>query len=333
MLILGILTAVIAVLMAVWPEMCISLSLFWGIILLIGSYYVRRYELILAMVAGLLLFFFGQGVSQLLLLALLNAPAFVMAWLGCENDDARSAAGWYAKLRRWCVITAMLAGLLYLGIGAAGIGPEGYDAFTAEMESEIMAGLDDASMQQFWDAYAERGVDTAALQEMIPQVFRVMMHLLPAVFALMFTAFSLFVLVIARMFLRVRFQNALDKPPFFREIMPLALSGILMVGLILALLGGEQENLAFYGGLNILLLMLPFTVYYGLAGFSRIRRKVSAGTRVLITVVLIAALLFLTPLALAVLAGMGILAPLFHRLAQPDNHDRIIEEEDKGGSA
>lgn len=324
MLILGALTAVIGVLMVVWPNASITLLLCWGVVLIAGCRMVKRGSLLLVIATGLLLFFFGQTLSSFLVLVLLITPVLVTAIILNSGQT-------YAFLRRLAMALAVAAALFYCGMALAGTDEADYDAFMAEMEAEIAASIDAPEMRDFWNTYAEQGVDTAALRESMRQAVQVMVGLVPAMLALLFIAFTMFCLMLGRMLLQRREPWALNKFPFRYEVMPRWMTALLLAGIALALLGGDDKGWAFYVGANLTLLLLPLAVYFGLAAFSDRAHRLSSPAQTLAFVVLALLTVLLAPLVLAALLLLAVIRSAFHK--KIDYELLYDDDDDEDGNA
>ena len=316
MLILWFFTCLIGMLVALLPELGFVLSLIWGVSLIIGARYVEWWQLGLLVFTGLALYFFGLELNHFCALLLLLSPIFLMAaWFNRGGD--------YHRVRRMGVLTAVLATLIYLGVAFPLLEGVNYSTYRSQVEAQIQEFLDDPSQQPLWDLYAAQGLDQATIQASLQQSFVFVSHLIPALNAMMFAGYALLTLALSRLLARLRKWDILNKTPFIEERMPWPAVWIFIAGLALTLLGWGNYNYLFYSGMNVLIFLLPFCCYYGLADFVRRLRPVAVGLRVAVIVGMSLLFLIMPPSVVLVIAMAGLLTTLFDRGEKEKKEERI----------
>jgi len=115
------------------------------------------------------------------------------------------------------------------------------------------------------ELYEERGISREELEDSIQHMVKSLARHLPAFYYLQAILAAFFMLLLAATLCHKAGLERLIKRPFKCEIMPWQLAWVVIAGLALWLLGRAQMNSLYYTGSNILVVMLPISMYFGLA--------------------------------------------------------------------
>lgn len=280
-----------ACLMAVIPQLTFIIAIAWGASLIMSSLYLERIQvLIIFGINVLLLYGIAGGSTVFFYLSFFGAAVLVMAVLSTAHCD-------YYRLQKWGLITAVIGvslfmGLIYLNTGEIGM---------TEMEAQLGSYLQDTLQESgFFDIYEERGISNAEIEERL--LSSIVRHL-PAFYYLQAIMVVFFMLLLASFLSLKRSIQRLKKKPYVQEIMPWQLVWVVITGLGLWLWGKDQANTIYYIGSNILLVMAPITIYFGLATVVyKLGYKKAAGSKLIIVLIIILSIVF--PLSALIFLGL-----------------------------
>jgi len=286
-LIFALITSLAGYLMASIPQITFIVAIIWGAALIVsGRYLSRGLMLILYIINILLLYGVAGGSTLFFYLTFFGLSAFVMSFMvGFKKN--------YYKLQKWGFIAAALGVSIFLGsayITSGGIGIN-------EVETELNNLLEEA-MQKYEDSnllkvYEEQGISRAELEKRLADFSSTLARHLPAFYYLQAFSVVFFMLFLAS-YVSVKYKlKYLSKKPFDQEIMPWQLTWIFILGLILWLWDRENMSFMFYIGSNILTVLVPITIYFGLSIVTyKLKQQEEEKRKWLVTVLLVLTVIF-----------------------------------------
>ena len=147
---------------------------------------------------------------------------------------------------------------------------------------------------------------------------------LPAFYYLQAILAAFFMLFLAAILCHKAGLERLKKRPFKYEIMPWQLAWVVIAGLALWLLGRAQMNSLYYIGSNILVIMLPISVYFGLAAVAFKLKEQKPVHQKWITIILIILSVLFLPSATVFFSVIGVFdALLDYRKLRLEKEDGI----------
>lgn len=301
----ALITSIACYFMVSMPSFTVVMAIIWGASLIVGGLYIaQRAMLVLYIINILLLYGLAGGSALFFYLTFFGLAAFVMSFMAGSQRD-------YYKLQRAGILIAVLGvsffiGVVYFSSGGAGI---------AMMEDEVnnyltgfMKEYEDSGMVEF---YERQGITKAELEAKISDFGSTLAKHLPAFYYLQ-ALFAVFFMLLSASYMSMKGSvKQMPKRPFDQEIMPWQFTWLVILGLALWLWGKEYVSPIIYVGSNILIVLVPITVYFGLStAVFKLKRQKPGGRKWMITVLLVLAVVF--PLSVILfLSLLGLFDSLF----------------------
>lgn len=255
-----VLSCSLSFIMAAWQSVALLAAIVWGATLITAGLYLKRGQLLVIFAANtLLMCYFGGWLNALYLLALCGLSMMIMAYMAWRGAD-------YYEMQKAGIAIAIVAVSLFLGLTFFQTG----DNWKTELETQITTYINQ-SLESYEDAgllklYAEQGITRQDIEQGVHNFIRVIIRHLWAIFYLQAIMTVFFALLLATIINRKRHGERLKKKPYREEIMSWQLVWVIIAGLALCLWGNYRNNTQlFYIGSNILVVLVPITIYYGLA--------------------------------------------------------------------
>ena len=230
----------------------------------------------------------------------------------------------YYHLQKWGVAAAIIGVTLFTLMIYFSTGQIG----TQEMEKQLNIYLQE-NEQQFEQSglielYEERGISREELEDSMQHMVKSFARHLPAFYYLQAILAAFFMLFLAAILCHKAGLERLKKRPFKYEIMPWQLAWVVIAGLALWLLGRAQMNSLYYIGSNILVIMLPISVYFGLAAVAFKLKEQKPVHQKWITIILIILSVLFLPSAIVFFSVIGVFdALLDYRKLRLEKEDGI----------
>lgn len=295
-----LLSCTLCYLMATWPVVSLLVAIVWGAALITAGKYLKRPQLLAIFAASIAVLFYAGGVVNSIFIMALSGLAMMlmsyMVWRG---------AGFY-DLQKAGIAVALLGLSLFLGITWYQTG----DSWKQDAQNELNAYIEDTMRD--YDAsglaelYADQGITREDFVESARKTSGAVLNHLWAIFYLQVIMTVFFALLLAVFINRKSGDERLKKKPYSQEIMAWQLVWVIIAGLALCLWGKQQGNdQLFYIGSNILVVLTPITVYYGLAAVIFKIRQMQVTARRWFTVILIVLSTVFLPSALIFFSIFG----------------------------
>ncbi len=243
----------------VWPSGIFIWAVIWGTAVMLAGYYIGVGQL-LALIGSnvLLLLLLGDSYLTLDLLVFYALPVMVAGVL------LKKGKSYYAVLGG-ALLAAVLSVVLYMGISYAYLGNEIVDNIKAGVNTAAENSMAWAEQSGFMEFYEQRGISRDDIKEAYNDLAHMLLVFTPALLCMQ-ALMAAFLMVYFSSLLFARKQlPGLQRRPFRNEIMPWQLSWVVIAGLACWLLGRDQMNWLYYSGANILLILVPITIFYGSA--------------------------------------------------------------------
>ncbi|CFW99946.1 Protein of unknown function DUF2232, membrane [Syntrophomonas zehnderi OL-4] len=256
---IAVLSSLACLAMAGLPALVFIGGIFWGISLVLGGYYLNRNKLILVFALNLVLIYMLSGAANLLYaLVFYGIPSLLMAILLSMRKS------YYEILGKGMLVMILSVGL-FLGVTYLQLGEGGFDELQARIKSGMQESIDMSEKSGIFEFYENRGISRDEIETAFANLAETLLNYLPAFFYLQAILGVYLIILLSSLLARRRKLQVLDKHPFSEEIMPWQLAWVVIAGLACWLLGREQMQLLYYIGANILVIVVPVTVYYGLS--------------------------------------------------------------------
>lgn len=248
-----------ACLMAVIPQLTFLLAIAWGAALIVSSLYLERIKVLLIFIINIfLLYGIAGGSTVFFYLSFFGAAVLVMTILSTARSD-------YYRLQKWGLITAVIGVSLFMAMIYLNTGEIGMAEMEAQLGSYLENTIETYEESGVFDIYEERGISKTEVEGKFAEILSSIVWHLPAFYYLQAIMVVFFMLLLASFLSLKRNIQRLKKKPYAQEIMPWQLVWVVIAGLGLWLWGKDQANTIYYIGSNILLVMAPITVYFGLS--------------------------------------------------------------------
>ncbi|MGS0765924.1 DUF2232 domain-containing protein [Syntrophomonas curvata] len=313
-----VVTSVLSLLMAGLPSLTLVTAVFWGGSLILAAVYLNWKQLLsLVLFNMLLLYLFAGGSVLFYCLAFFGLSALVMSLLVNRGQD-------YYQVQKWGMAAAVAGVTLFIMVIYATTGQSG----TGEMEKQLNLYLQE-SMQEFeqsgiMELYEKRGIDREELENGMEQMIKTTARHLPAFYYLQAILASFSMLFLPVFLYRRADLERLKKRPYTNEIMPWQLAWVVIIGLALWLLGRDEMNSLYYAGSNLLVVMVPVSVYFGLSAVLFKLRQQKTVYRKWYAIALIILSIFFLPSAVIFFSIIGVFdALLDYRKLRLEKEDGI----------
>ena len=313
-----LLTSLLSFLMASFPALTFLIAILWG-----GSLIMAGINLDLKQMLAVT----GLSIVVLYAVAGVHIPFYHLAFFGLSaimmGFLANMGKGYY-HVQKWGMAAAVIGVTLftlmvYFSTGQIGI---------QEMEKQLNIYLQENEKQfeqsGLIELYEERGITREELEDSIQPMVKSFARHLPAFYYLQAILAAFFMLFLAAILCHKAGLKRLKKRPFKYEIMPWQLAWVVIAGLALWLLGRAQMNSLYYIGSNILVIMLPISVYFGLAAVAFKLKEQKPVHQKWITIILIILSVLFLPSAIVFFSVIGVFdALLDYRKLRLEKEDGI----------
>lgn len=302
-------------LMASIPSFTLVLSIVWGILLLLGGYYLGRTKLLIMFVVNMLVIYFcsGNGAAAISI-TLLGLPSLVMGLLLQNRRD-------YYQLLKWGMLTALIISALFTMSSYYSLGQTGLDNINPQLESYIHESIQTTKDSGLMKLYEQQGISQEDLEKSMLSMSHSFIKYLPAFYCLQDILLVYMVLLLSSYVARKRELLILRKKPFREEIMPWQLAWVVIAGLVLWLLGRSELSALYYTGANLLVIALPVIVYYG---FAQLAYRISLSRPAIKKWEIVFFILFITLFPILIIFLVG----LFGLFGSLMDHRNLIKKEE-----
>lgn len=295
-----LLTSLLSFLMASFPALTILMAILWGGSLIMAGIYLDLKKMLVVTGVSIAVLYAVAGVHiPFYHLAFFGLSAIVMSFLVNMGNE-------YYQVQKWGLGAAIIGVTLftlmvYFSTGQIGI---------QEMEKQLNIYLQE-NEQQFEQSglielYEQRGISREQLEDSMQHMVKSFARHLPAFYYLQAILAAFFMLILAAGLCHKAGLERLKKRPFKYEIMPWQLAWVVIAGLALWLLGRAQMNSLYYTGSNILVVMLPISVYFGLAAVAFKLKQQKPVHQKWITIILIILSVLFLPSATVFFSVIGV---------------------------
>jgi len=292
-------TSLICFIMGILPSFTLLLAILWGTSLIIAGLYLKTgWMPILFGFNLLVLTLTAESSSVLFYLTFFGLAAFVMSFLVNLKEE-------FYQVQKWGIVSAVLGVSLFLGIIYYSTGDVGIAAMEDHLEIYITEAMDDEQTLGLLEFYEKQGISRNEIEKGFSDFAVTLSRHLPAFFYLQAILAVFFMLLLASYISIKHITKQLRKKPFEKEIMPWQVTWIAIIGLGLWLWDRDQMSFLYYAGSNILVILVPITLYYGTSiAVYKIKRQKTARKWILITIIILTVMLPLSVVILLSLLGL-----------------------------
>jgi len=253
-----LLSCSLAFIMAAWPAIIPLVVILWGAVLITAGLYLKRTQLLVLFLANIAVLFSVGGLTAVFVMTIGGLAIMVMSYVAWRG-------GYYYQLQKAGIAIAVVGLSLFLGLMYFQI----HDTWERDLQSGINEYIDQ-TMQSYEQSglakiYADQGITKEEVIQKAREFSRTTVRHMWAICYLQVIMTVFFALLLASFINRKSPDERLKKKPYSQEIMAWQLVWLVIAGLALCVWGNKQGNGLFYVGSNILVVLLPITVYYGLA--------------------------------------------------------------------
>jgi uncharacterized protein YybS (DUF2232 family) len=243
------------------PSWAFVSGIVWGICLLLGGYLLSRKNMILIFGLNILLLYGLSGSSNLFFLLIFGIPSFIMGLL-------LSGQKGYYELQKWGMLTAVLLTSLFLVMTYYYAGDDAITTIQAEINQYINESGNLSDDSEFLKLYEQQGISPEEVKNNITLLVRWIVIHQPALYCIQ-SILAVYLILICSAYISRRKQlPILTHKPFREEKMPWQFAWAIIIALSLWLWGRDGMMNLYYIGSNLLVIAIPITVYYGLAGLA-----------------------------------------------------------------
>jgi len=254
------------------PALAFVSGIVWGVSLLLGGYLLSRKNIILIFGLNILLLYGLAGSSNLFFLLIFGIPSFIMGLLLAGQKG-------YYELQKWGMLTAVLLTSMFIGMTYYYAGEAAITNTQTEIDQYINESVNLSEDSEFLKLYEEQGISPEDIKSSITLAVRWMILLLPALYSIQAILAVYLVLILSAYISRKKRLPILSRKPFREEKMPWQFAWVIIVALSLWLWGRDAMTSQYYIGLNLLVVAIPVTLYYGLAGLAYQWSKTASNRR------------------------------------------------------
>lgn len=290
-------STIICSIMSYIPSLTFIMAIFWGACLILSSLYLDKAKLALIYTINLGTLYILTGISSLFFyLSFFGLAALVICLLVIKNKD-------YYYLQKWGIITAVAGVSVFLLVIFASTGDIGINQLENQLKAYVGEAIQMYEENGMLDIYQQQGLLKADLEESMYSFASSIAKHLPALFYLQAILAVFFMLLFASWVSLKRDLERLKKRPYVEEIMPWQLVWVAIAGLSLWLIGRNEMSLIYYAGSNILVIIAPIAVYFGLGAILfRFKQQSPSRGKWLSLLLVIIAVLF--PLSAIIFLGV-----------------------------
>lgn len=254
-----LLSCSLAYMLAAWPAAALISAVVWGAALITAGLYLKRNHLIILYLANAAVIYLAGGLASAFYIMAICGLAMMlmsyMAWRGAR----------YYELQRAGIAVAVVGLSLFLGISYFETQADWRQGLESEIDTYIEQSMQSYEESGLAQLYAEQGITREDFLQSAQKVSRAIIRHIYAIFYLQVIVTVFFALLLAVFINRKSADERLKKKPYRQEMMAWQLVWAVIAGLALCLWGSREGNGLFYVGSNILVVLVPITVYYGLA--------------------------------------------------------------------
>lgn len=288
------------ILIALVPAMSLLTAILWGATLILAGTYIIRSQLISIVFTNLAVLFILTGINGALLFILFfGAAGLLMSLLANRGAD-------YYLILNSGAIAAVIGVSIYLTLFFFGMEEAAVANQKAEFNIFMQEALDNFEDSDLFNIYEEQGITKEDIQESFEEMVTIIFKHLPAVYYIQAIMVIFFMLILAQRLSQTFANQRLRKKAFNKEIMPWQLVWVFIAGLGLWIWGRGQATAIYYIGSNILAVMIPITIYYGLAVALYLLSKIRKRKNIWITVLIIFSVVVFTAPLIILLVLMGL---------------------------
>ena len=280
-------STLLCLLMAILPQTTFVVAILWGASLILAALYIEKQRLLLIFLINFLAIYSGSGAGGLFFyVSFFGTAAIVISYLINQGKG-------YYEVQKWGLISACIGVSIFLVLIYFSTGDIGIKSMETQVKSYMADSLDYYANSGMLDFYEKQGMMRADFEEKVYSFATAMAKHLPAIYYLQAIMAVFFMLLLASRVSLNRGFERLKKRPYNQEIMPWQIVWVAIAGLLLWLIGQKEMSLLYYAGSNILVVLVPITVYFGLAALIyKLRRPEGKVNKPLIALLVFIGILF-----------------------------------------
>lgn len=284
-----LITSAIILIMVKIPLLAFFLALIWGAAFILSAFYLPKKYIFTIFAANMILLYLTAGLfNTVFYLAFAGIAVLVMTYMASENKG-------YYELQKWGAVIAVLSVSAFIGFMYFSAGDIGIKELEQDFKGYLQESLDKYEETGFFDLYLEQGITREKVEQDFLNISSIVSRHLPAFYYLQAIMAVFFSLLLASYVSQKRGIMRLNKKPFAEEVMPWQMVWLVILGLILVLSAPQNGANAYlhYAGSNLLAVMFPISVYYGISALIyRIQNMNVKARRWVIIFLFIATLIF-----------------------------------------
>ncbi|MDD2620072.1 MAG: DUF2232 domain-containing protein [Syntrophomonadaceae bacterium] len=277
-LIILAITSLACLLMASIPSVTFLAAIVWGSVLISAAFFLKRWQIITIYMINIGILYALNGKASLLFyLTFFGIAVLIMALMLVSNRS-------YYQIQKLGMITAILGVSIFMGVLYLGSGQIGVQEMEKQLDSYLQESMKVYEESGLMAIYEEQGLSKADAEEGFTAIAKSFARHLPAFYYLEAIMVIFLMLWGASLVSRKLKLERLKKRPYSQEKMPWQLVWITIAGLSLWLWGNEKQlELVYYIGSNILVVIAPISIYYGIAALAFKIKQQSKGKKKWIT--------------------------------------------------
>ncbi len=254
-----IVSAAECVMLALFPALNLLVAIFWGATLILAGIYLHRQQLIIVYLADIVVLYSFMGILSLMVFMLFFGIAgLFMSYLTNLGKN-------YYFIQSSGVIVAVLCVSLFLFNFYFGTEQAGSAEQEAELNTYMQEAIDNFSQSDLYQTYKEQGITMEEIENGFNEAAVIIFKHLPAIFYLQAIMAVFFMLFFAQLASQTCSIKRLRKKAYIQEIMPWQIVWVFIAGIGLWLWGSKEASAVYYLGSNILAVISPIAIYYGLS--------------------------------------------------------------------
>lgn len=254
-----VVTALTCFLMVGIPSLTFVLAILWGAALILGGVYLQKGQMLAIYAINIMVLYTIAGVSSVFFyLSFFGIAAFIMGVMVMKEKG-------YYDLQKWGIITAVVTVSLFIGIIYVNTDVIGMEEMEFQLNTYLEETMQTYEESGIMDFYEEQGISRTDIEQTFTGIINTMTKHLPAFYYLQAILAVFFMLILASYLSLKRDIKRLKKKPYAQEVMPWQLVWVVIAGLSLWLIGREEMSYIYYTGSNILAVVIPISIYFGIA--------------------------------------------------------------------
>lgn len=253
------LSVVECVMLTIYPALNVFIIILWGATLVLAAVYLNRSQLISVCIINLVVLYFVLGIKGTIVFMLFFGIAVLtMSYL------ANVGQGYY-KIQFGGMIAALIGVSFFLMLFYFGDEPTGPAQLELELQTHMEIALENYVQTDVFRNYEDQGITAEEVKSALEDVVMIISRHLPAIYYLQAIMAVFFMLLFAHLASRSRPIERLMKKPYLQEILPWQFVWVAIIGIGLWLWGRGGTTAIYYIGSNILAVIIPVAIYYGLS--------------------------------------------------------------------